>query len=40
VATVVVGKWCRQVDHATLQQHLSCQTAEEANEPEKAAGLS
>jgi aerobic C4-dicarboxylate transport protein len=40
VATVVVGKWCRQVDDSTLQQHLSRQNAEEANEPEKAAGLS
>jgi aerobic C4-dicarboxylate transport protein len=40
VATVVVGKWCKQVDDATLQKHLKAHSQLEADEPEKAAGLS
>jgi aerobic C4-dicarboxylate transport protein len=39
VATVVVGKWCGQLDSATLQRHLRKHSAQEADEPEKAAGL-
>jgi len=35
VATVVVGKWCGQVDEAQLQQRLVHETPEEAEEPEK-----
>ncbi len=35
VATVVVGKWCKEVDSARMQQVLEHETAEEADEPEK-----
>jgi aerobic C4-dicarboxylate transport protein len=35
VATVVVGKWCGEVDEAVLQKHLRHETAREADEPEK-----
>ena len=40
VATVVVGRWCGALDAQTLRQHLHHETAHDANEPEKAAGLS
>jgi aerobic C4-dicarboxylate transport protein len=35
VATVVVGKWCKEVDMDRLQKHLAHESAEEADEPEK-----
>jgi aerobic C4-dicarboxylate transport protein len=35
VATVVVGKWCKEVDMERLQKHLAHEGAEEADEPEK-----
>jgi aerobic C4-dicarboxylate transport protein len=38
VATVVVGKWCGQVNDQTLQYQLKRLSADEADEPEKAAG--
>jgi len=34
VATVVVAKWCGELDEAKLQQRLSQETADEAAEPE------
>jgi aerobic C4-dicarboxylate transport protein len=34
VATVVVAKWCGELDEAKLQQRLSQETPEEAAEPE------
>jgi len=34
VATIVVGKWCREVDEVRLHQHLNQETVLEANEPE------
>jgi aerobic C4-dicarboxylate transport protein len=37
VATIVVGKWCGQVDEARLTAHLSHGTAGEADEPERVA---
>jgi aerobic C4-dicarboxylate transport protein len=40
VATIVVGKWCNQVDEATLQRQLQRRRGQEADDPEKAAGLS
>ena len=40
VATVVVGKWCGQVNDQTLQNQLNRLSAEATDEPEKAAGLS
>jgi aerobic C4-dicarboxylate transport protein len=36
VATVVVGKWCGQLDAARLQQHLRRHSAQEADAPEQA----
>jgi aerobic C4-dicarboxylate transport protein len=39
VATVVVGKWCGQVNDQTLQNQLKRLSADEADEPEKEAGL-
>jgi aerobic C4-dicarboxylate transport protein len=38
VATVVVGKWCGQVNDQTLQYQLKRLSADEADEPEQAAG--
>ncbi len=35
VATVVVGKWCGELDVERMQRHLNQETEEEANEPEK-----
>jgi aerobic C4-dicarboxylate transport protein len=35
VATVVVGRWCREVDMARLRRHLDQETAEEAEAPEQ-----
>ncbi|HEY3073810.1 MAG TPA: dicarboxylate/amino acid:cation symporter [Burkholderiales bacterium] len=35
VATVVVGRWCREVDVARMRRHLDQETAEEAEAPEK-----
>ncbi len=35
VATVVVGKWCAELDLERMQRHLNQETEEEANEPEK-----
>jgi aerobic C4-dicarboxylate transport protein len=40
VATVVVGKWCGQLESTTLSRHLQRHSGTEADEPEKAAGLS
>jgi aerobic C4-dicarboxylate transport protein len=34
VATVVVGKWCRQLDETRLQKTLDRETEEEAEDPE------
>ena len=34
VATIVVGKWCGEVNDAKLQAHLNNETYEDANEPE------
>lgn len=34
VATIVVGKWCGELDVAQMQKHLNRETALEANEPE------
>jgi aerobic C4-dicarboxylate transport protein len=34
VATIVVGKWCGEVNEAKLQAHLNNETYEDANEPE------
>lgn len=34
VATVVIGKWCRQVNEAQLATHLNYETFIDANEPE------
>ncbi|MBL8474393.1 MAG: dicarboxylate/amino acid:cation symporter [Rhodocyclaceae bacterium] len=34
VATVVVGKWCKEVDNARLQAHLDNESVNEADEPE------
>jgi aerobic C4-dicarboxylate transport protein len=34
VATVVVAKWCNDLDTVALQRHLNNETAEEADEPE------
>ena len=39
VATIVVGKWCGQVDEARLGEHLRHETAGEADEPEKIADV-
>jgi aerobic C4-dicarboxylate transport protein len=35
VATIVVGKWCRSLDTAKLQEAMDHETLEEANEPEE-----
>src|SRR5438094_1826572 len=35
VATVVVGRWCREVDMARLRRHLDQESAEEAEAPEQ-----
>jgi aerobic C4-dicarboxylate transport protein len=35
VATVVVGKWCGEVDEARLQRMLNNETEEDADEPEE-----
>jgi aerobic C4-dicarboxylate transport protein len=35
VATVVVGRWCKELDMDRLQKHLAHESAEEADEPEK-----
>jgi aerobic C4-dicarboxylate transport protein len=35
VATIVVGKWCNSLDQAKLQEVLTHETVEEANEPEE-----
>jgi aerobic C4-dicarboxylate transport protein len=35
VATVVVGKWCGELDVERMRQHLEHETAEEADEPER-----
>jgi aerobic C4-dicarboxylate transport protein len=40
VATIVVGKWCGQLDEGRLRAHLSHETAAEADEPEKVARIS
>jgi aerobic C4-dicarboxylate transport protein len=34
VATVVVGKWCKELDEKQMRQHLDQETELEANEPE------
>ena len=34
VATIVVGKWCGEVNDAKLQAHLNNETYQDANEPE------
>ena len=40
VATIVVGKWCNQVDERRLKEGLRHETAEEADQPETlASGL-
>lgn len=36
VATIVVGKWCGQVDNKRLKTHLDNETFVEANNPERA----
>lgn len=36
IATIVVGKWCKQVNVAQLFEHLNKETLEEANNPELA----
>jgi aerobic C4-dicarboxylate transport protein len=35
VATIVVGKWCNNLDEVKLQSALNHETLEEANEPEE-----
>jgi aerobic C4-dicarboxylate transport protein len=35
VATLVVGRWCKQIDDEKLRRHLLHETAVEADEPEK-----
>jgi len=35
VATVVVGRWCGEVDMERMRRHLDQETAEEAEAPEK-----
>jgi aerobic C4-dicarboxylate transport protein len=35
VATIVVAKWCKEVDEERLREHLVHETADEADEPEK-----
>jgi aerobic C4-dicarboxylate transport protein len=38
VATVVVGKWCKEVDDRQMHRHLNQETELEANEPETVLG--
>ena len=38
VATIVVGKWCNNLDQAALRKHLAHETIEEANQPEELVG--
>jgi aerobic C4-dicarboxylate transport protein len=35
VATVVVGKWCRELDENRMRRVLNNETDEEAEDPEK-----
>ena len=35
VATVVVAKWCNELDSKALNKHLAHETAAEADEPEE-----
>jgi aerobic C4-dicarboxylate transport protein len=37
VATLVVAKWCKELDVEKMQKHLAHETIEEADEPEKLA---
>lgn len=39
VATVVVGKWCGELDEKQLHQHLNNETSTEADEPEEILDL-
>jgi aerobic C4-dicarboxylate transport protein len=39
VATVVVGKWCGELDEKQLHQHLNNETSAEADEPEGVLDL-
>ncbi|HEY0941681.1 MAG: aerobic C4-dicarboxylate transport protein [Azoarcus sp.] len=39
VATVVVAKWCKDVDMKVLNSHLNNETVEEANDPEDVLDL-
>jgi aerobic C4-dicarboxylate transport protein len=38
VATIVVGKWCHQVDDQRLKERLHHETVAEADQPETLAG--
>ena len=38
VATIVVGKWCKQVDENRLRERLQHETGDEADRPEKLVG--
>ena len=35
VATIIVGKWCGEVDEKRMQAHLNNETFEDANDPEQ-----
>jgi aerobic C4-dicarboxylate transport protein len=35
VATMVVAKWCKELDEQRMREHLAHETEEEAEEPEK-----
>jgi aerobic C4-dicarboxylate transport protein len=35
VATIVVGRWCHNLDDSKLRKTLNHETTEEANEPEE-----
>jgi aerobic C4-dicarboxylate transport protein len=35
VATIVVGKWCNNLDQAALRKHMNHESIEESNEPEE-----
>ncbi|MFL5541133.1 MAG: C4-dicarboxylate transporter DctA, partial [Longimicrobiaceae bacterium] len=37
VATIVVARWCRELDRSRLHAGLHGETGEEADEPEKLA---
>jgi aerobic C4-dicarboxylate transport protein len=39
VATVVVGKWCGELDEKQLHMHLNNETAAEADAPEDVLDL-